>query len=159
MMTATYLRSVLSYSPRTGIFVWKKDKGKMKRGDVAGCNCRGYFLIRINNQQYRAHQLAWFYMTGRWPKNEIDHIKSKKNRFSNLREATHRENMCNSKLRKDNTSGVKGVHWAKRDKRWFARINVMGKTKFLGYFENLKDAARAYAVASTKYHGAFGRLK
>lgn len=80
-------------------------------------------------------------------------------RKSNLRLSTNTENCRNAKIRKDNTSGVKGVTWYARHKKWVARIQVNNLNISLGYHDNIEDAKAAYAEASRKYHGEFGRTK
>ena len=90
---------------------------------------------------------------------ETDHINGNRldNRKSNLRICTTRENQGNSKIRKDNTSGYKGVSFNKG--KYVAFIKVFGIKKYLGRFEKAEDAAEAYASASKKVFGIFGRTK
>jgi hypothetical protein len=80
------------------------------------------------------------------------------NRRKNLREATGAENQSNARRRADNTSGAKGVGWHKDRRKWQARIVANRVEHHLGYFDTVADAAEAYAAASTKMHGAFGRI-
>lgn len=89
----------------------------------------------------------------------VDHINGDglDNRRENLRIATHAENLRNSRLSCRNTSGVKGVCWDKGHKKWAAFISVSGKVHRLGRFSDKGDAARAYAEASRRLHGEFGR--
>lgn len=77
------------------------------------------------------------------------------NRRSNLRPASGTQNQANQGLRKDNVSGVKGVSWYKRTGQWFAKIQVNGKQKGLGYFDEIADAAEAVRTAREKAFGAF----
>jgi hypothetical protein len=79
------------------------------------------------------------------------------NRRSNLRHATDLQNGRNMRLSAANTSGVKGVYWAKRERRWVAEIRADGK-QCLGYFRSIEQAAAAYAKASAELHGEFGRV-
>lgn len=100
------------------------------------------------------HQLV----IGKAPKGfEIDHINGNKldNRRSNLRICSHEENMRNRKMNKNNKSGFKGVGFSKRENKWQVYIGVKKAKKFLGYFEELKDAAEAYKKASEYFHGDF----
>ena len=87
----------------------------------------------------------------------IDHINgnSLDNRMCNLRRANATENACNSGLRKNNTSGVKGVSWCKKHGKWRTRINFKGKEKHIGFFKNIEDAAKARKSAALKIHGEF----
>lgn len=80
------------------------------------------------------------------------------NQRCNLREATRSQNGANQKLRITNTSGYKGVCWSKLGKKWVARICINYKIISLGYFINIKDAARAYNKAALKYFGEFAVL-
>jgi len=91
---------------------------------------------------------------------DTDHINGNKldNRKCNLRSCTHGQNVSNVAIRKDNTSGYKGVCWHKGSGKWHAYINIHGVRKHLGSFTGIKEASKAYARASRKYHGKFSRL-
>jgi len=78
-------------------------------------------------------------------------------RRSNLRVATKPQNSQNSAKRVDCSSGVKGVSWHKLRRKWQVHIKAADKRLFLGLFVRLEDAAAAYAAASAKHHGEFGR--
>lgn len=90
----------------------------------------------------------------------VDHINGNPldNRKHNLRICTQAENRRNSKIRKDNTSGYKGVVWSKWAKKWMCRININKKSIHLGYFMNPRDAAFFYNIHAIKYHGEFAQL-
>lgn len=150
-LTAARLRHLLRYNPTTGVFVRRVAAGRHgchKAGTVAGhLNARhGYITIRVDGRSYLAQRLAWLYMTGEWPKKQIDHknlIRSE-NRWNNLREATHGQNVQNSSLRKNNTSGFKGASILKSQypltKPFRARITVNRKEIGLGYFTTAAEA-------------------
>lgn len=91
---------------------------------------------------------------------DTDHIDGNglNNRRSNVRVATKGQNMHNQRLSSANTSGVKGVSWVKRRQKWQAQICANGKRVGLGYYDTIADAGQAYADASAKMHGEFGRL-
>ena len=91
---------------------------------------------------------------------EVDHINGDglDNRRSNLRLATHAQNIRNGKHRTNNTSGYKGVFWQKDHKKWCARIMIDYKPKHLGYFNTPEEAAQAYNEAAIEYSKEFGRL-
>ena len=157
MLTQAELQSQLHYNPETGIFTWiKNNKNHVKMGNIAGSDCHGYKMIKINNKSYSAHRLAWLYVYGIHPK-VIDHINGNPadNRISNLREVTLRQNCQNSKMPKNNTSGIKGVSWHKASKKWRATLNINGKLKHLGSFLDIYLAEKAVKEAREKYHGEF----
>lgn len=86
-----------------------------------------------------------------------DHINRNRldNRKSNLRIATPTQNAANANLRKDNTSGFKGVTWNKGLARWKAQVRDGGKRLFLGYFTDAAEAARAYDRRAKELFGEF----
>jgi hypothetical protein len=90
----------------------------------------------------------------------VDHVNGNglDNQRSNIRLATPGENQHNGRLRKNNSSGFKGVSWVTRDKRWQVSIWLGGKQRALGRFQNLEDAARAYDNAARELFGEFARL-
>ena len=150
-LTAESVHKILEYNPETGIFTYRISRGRGgKVGAIAGSlHSSGYIFIG----RYKAHRLAWLYVTGVWP-NEIDHINGVKhdNRWSNLRETTHSINMQNQyKVRRHNKStGVLGVY-AVGDK-FQASIRTNGVLKFLGYFKTTEEAHAAYLEAKRKFH-------
>lgn len=81
------------------------------------------------------------------------------NRRNNLRVATHRDNILNTPLRADNTSGCKGVYFYPERNKWYVRISVGGRVVSLGYFVNKTDAIAARLGAAKKHYGEFGREK
>ena len=90
----------------------------------------------------------------------VDHINSNglDNTRKNLRLCTSSQNSQNSRLRKTNTSGFKGVSRQTQGQKWQARIEVNGINIHLGTFEFSKQAARAYDKAAKEHHGEFARL-
>jgi hypothetical protein len=91
---------------------------------------------------------------------EVDHANNDclDNRRSNLRVATHWQNLANRPLQRNNTSGYRGVTWSNQNKKWYAQIYVNSKTISLGFYDDIKDAARAYNTAATERYGEFARL-
>jgi len=161
MITQARLKDVLDYDPATGIFIWKKYlSSTTKVGEVAGdVKPSGYRFIGIDGSRYRAHRLACLWMTGHWPTLQIDHKNTNRddNWWSNLRPATNAENGFNSKKKKNNTSGYKGVFWSKQKSKWAAKINPNRKQVHLGFFTDPKDAHAAYKAAAEKMFGKFAR--
>ena len=104
-ITQEYLKEILDYDFKTGIFTWKFTHGNVKKGNRAGYNSNGYRQIQLGYQSdcrtFKEHRLAFLYMIGRFPDSSlvVDHINGEKddNRWCNLREVTQRENMQNCK--------------------------------------------------------------
>jgi len=91
----------------------------------------------------------------------VDHINHNgvDNRKSNLRAATRNQNMWNRRKGTTKTrSKYKGLSLHNRKKPWSVRIKVNGESKFLGFFENEVEAAKAYDRAARKFHGEFAAL-
>jgi len=159
-MTREELVRRLAYDPDTGIFTWRVTTcRRMKAGDLAGCidRSKGYHRISIDGKAYKAHRLAWLYVTGEWPPEGVDHIDGDRsnNAIANLRAATSSQNSCNRGKQRNNTSGFKGVTWDRSKGMWAAQITVAGKLKSLGRYDNVKDAAEAYRRAARGRHGEF----
>ncbi len=87
----------------------------------------------------------------------VDHIDNnpQNNHISNLRFATNKENQQNSKLSIKNTSGVKGVYFDKRRKKWRAQIKIDGIRIHIGYFDNLEDAKIARINRANQAFGVY----
>jgi len=161
MLDQDYVRNILFYDPWTGEFIWKVNKAKrIQKGQKAGCKSKhGYWVIRIDGILYKAHILAWYYMTGEWPE-EIDHhnLIRDDTSFGNLRLATRSQNLANRNKNKNNNSGYKGVYWYARDSKWYAQIYLDYKCNFLECFDKLEDAARAYNKKAIEFYGEYARL-
>ena len=154
-LTAKYLRSILNYDPETGIFTRKVSTSRrVKVGAVAGCpDGLGYLRIMVQSRLYQAHRLAWLYMYGEWPEDQLDHVNRVRtdNRISNLREVTNKQNQQNASKRSNNTSGTVGIYWHKRISKWQATIMHNYKRHDLGYFDDLEAAIAARKAAEKIY--------
>lgn len=157
-LTQSELLSELTYDPDTGIFVRKELKAHESRRTrgLAGTIAGGYVSINVKGEIYRAHRLAWLYMTGAWPDGDIDHIDRNRsnNRWSNLRACTPEENAQNVAIvsRSKNKLALVGAHWCKQIKRWKSSIQVGGKIIRLGTFSTAQDAHAAYLSAKYELH-------
>jgi len=165
-LTAEHVRSILDYNPETGVFKWKwrNDVPKRTNARLAGkatgtVNNKGYLQISINGHRYLAHRLAWLFVHGGWPSEQIDHIDGvpANNRIDNLRLANNQENQRNSGLQKNNATGIKGVHWNKASGKFMAYIKVDYRLIHLGSFGTLSEATAARHAAEIKYFGPFRR--
>ena len=157
MLTQDFLKKELEYFPDTGFFVRKISKSaRWQKGQICGSlNCNGYIQIYINKNVHLAHRLAWLYMTGSMPKNQIDHINRNKsdNSWNNLREANNAQNSMNVGLQKNNKSGFKGVSWYKG--RWVASAKLNYKQYYLGRFKTKEEASFVYQKFVKKHYGEF----
>ncbi len=116
----------------------------------------GYFHVGIDRKIYTLHRMIFLFHNGFLPK-EIDHINGNKgdNRIANLRGCNRSENMTNSRVASNNTSGVKGVGWHKAAGKWQARVYINKVRQTLGMYDNLLDAACVIYSARNKHHGEF----
>jgi HNH endonuclease len=157
---AEYLRSILRYDPDTGQWRWVITRGNgAKRGCLAGSIHHGeYRRIKINGISFCSAVLAWLYMTGEWPKFEVDHKdRNKQNdKWANLRSATHGQQQANSV--RSNGSGIKGVR-ERHNGRWKAQIWYEGKAIYLGTFATREDAIEARRIAGQTYFGEFDLME
>ena len=156
-LTQDLLKSLLHYDRDTGVFTWTKTA---KAGRVAGTSHNeGYWHVTIRQRQFLAHRLAWLYVYGVWPTNDVDHMNGKRNdnRIANLREATRSENLRNTGKRQSNKSGFKGVSFCRETGRWSAIISVDYKSIRLGRFATPEEAHAAYVAAAERLHGEFAR--
>ena len=146
------LKARLHYDPETGELrtlsnYWRPTKPK-----------RGYRAVAIAGKRYKAHRVIWKWMTGEEPVGDIDHVNGDKtdNRWANLRLATRSQNMANLPARKSRLL-PKGVSLCKQTGRYQAQITIQGKSKKIGRFDTVEDAAAAYASAAREFFGEFAR--
>ena len=155
-VTKERLQEILNYNKVTGIFTWKVKKAQnIQIGDDAGSlNSKGYVNIIVDGTNYAAHRLAWLWITGSIPKDQIDHINRIRNdnRAVNLREANNKQNQENVNIRKDNTSGMVGVTWSKEQNKWTVRIQHDKCRIFIGRFDSLDEAITARKQAELSYY-------
>ena len=150
------LQRYLHYDLINGVWKWRKRIGNRRAGSVAGNIMKaGHRQITIFGVTYMAHQLAWFYVKGRWAKSDIDHEDGipDNNSWTNLRRATASQNIANSKIRKDNKVGLKGVHQLRSTSQYQASIRHNGRKIHLGTFISAKKAHEAYCAAARKLQG------
>jgi len=156
------VKECLLYDEMSGVFTWKaRPSSCVKIGDIAGSfnPASGYWFIRLDGKLLRAHRLAWLYVHGVMPPDEIDHINGDRgdNRLANLRLATHAENTRNGRKL---ASGLKGAHPRKHRPKapWLSRIRKDGKYFHLGCFATAEEAHAAYVKAAHELHGEFARV-
>lgn len=154
------LEATFIYNPFTGTLRRKyKYTGKMK-GKVVECgtkSVRGYLVVRFNKKTITVHRIAWMLFYKEPAPESIDHINRIKtdNRITNLRAATPTQQLLNTPIKSDNTSGFKGVSYFKRDDKWRAYTSVNGKFKHIGYYETPEEASEAYNREVTRLYGEY----
>jgi hypothetical protein len=114
----------------------------------------GYPSAIINDESIFLHR----FILNEYDKNRIpDHINRNilDNRKSNLRIANKSDNAANSKIPKNNTSGVKGVSWSKQANGWRAYLTKHNHRYELGVFKDKGEAIEARLNAEKEYFGEF----
>ena len=146
MLTQVRLKELLAYDLETGIFTnLKTGKGRKAFGVVVGSiHKEGYTSSMIDGKNYLHHRLAWLFVNGVFPPNDIDHINGVRddNRLINLRAAERFENNQNIESRDVRYEAGK----------WRARICVQGQRHNLGRHARREDAEAAYAAAKARLH-------
>jgi hypothetical protein len=113
----------------------------------------GYAKAYHQGKRLRMHRLILNASKGQ----PVDHRNRNglDNRRCNLRLCTLQENNRNITLRKDNTSGYKGVSLDKTTGHWRPLVFVDGKAKTCGQFKDKRHAALTYDLWATFFHGEF----
>lgn len=157
-LTAQLLRELLHYDQETGVFTRiVRTSNRINVGAVAGTRRPdGYLKISLLDSAFLAHRLAWLYVTGDWPKWQIDHINGVRsdNRWANLRDVPPYVNQGNQRVAhaKNKSSGLLGVTWNARKNKWAAQISATGKQIHIGLFDRPEDAHAAYLDAKRRLH-------
>lgn len=147
-LTQEILKENLHYDPHTGFFYRRvKDSINIDYSTippVGSKRTKGYVYISVLGGCFRAHRLAWLYVYGRLPDDQIDHINCIRddNRISNLRESTNRANSTNKLTHKNGK--LVGCHYHKGHKKWQSQAYVGDRNRHIGYFETKEEAHEAY---------------
>ena len=137
---------------QNGKLVWRIDRGgKAKAGTLAGSpNKEGRLAVKVLGSTYYVHRIIWAIANESDPGNfQVDHIDGDhtNNNPSNLRLATHAENIWNRPAR--------GYSWHKRLQRYQVKVTRNGKSVHIGTFKSKIEARNAYLAAIRQYHGEF----
>jgi hypothetical protein len=156
--TTALLRSRLTYDPVTGHLIWKV--GRLNGRRAGSQLFSGYRGLVIDGVIYQEHRIIWKLVTGRNP-SAVDHANliRNDNRWANLRVASRSQQSANCHLRRNNTTGLKGVGWRRSRNVWVAQIRVNHKAIYLGQFATPELAHEAYCAAALKHFGPFARLR
>lgn len=149
----------LKYDAETGAFTRRgESRGPGRKKANAGyATADGYVMLTVCGEEFLAHRIAWRIFYGTDPQRlEIDHINGNRadNRICNLRLSDYAGNARNARIRKDNSSGSKGVTLRPSGK-WCARLRVRGRVVFYEQFSDRDTAANALAAMRRKLHMDF----
>jgi hypothetical protein len=158
VITKEYLHSLFNYDE--GKLLWKVARSNfIQIGDEAGTkHPQGYRQIHIDGKRYLRHRLVYMMFNGSIPE-QIDHIDGNKinDCIENLRPTDSQTNAFNSKIQKNNKSGVKNVDWHKEMKKWRVKLSVNGRSKTVGFYADIELAELVACMAREKYHGVFAK--
>lgn len=150
------LKEIISYNLHSGLFTWLDGRGPRWAGKQAGTiQKKGYVQIEIDSESFKAHRLAWFYVTDTWPDDQIDHIDGNRvnNAWANLRLATNKINAENKRsAQANNALGILGVGKKPDRGGYRARITIDGKSLNLGRFKTPAEAYARYVEAKRELH-------
>ncbi|TIN80725.1 HNH endonuclease [Mesorhizobium sp.] len=166
------LQALLTYDPLTGELTWRprpstffeNGKGYGERVAASWNNKfagkpafntptnTGHLKGRLFRTEYLAHRVIWKLVHGEEP-DQIDHDNGDgaNNRLKNLKSVPHVENQHNMKRSIRNKSGVVGVCWVSKERRWLASIHVGRKNIALGYFKDFGGAVSARLDAEREH--------
>ncbi len=163
-LTLELIQRFLSYDPETGHLRWKIGTGRIKAGYIAGTiDPSGYIRVAVAGNRMWAHRTCFALGHNMWPLTfDIDHKNGnpEDNRLANLRPANQSENIRNTGIWKNSSTGHKGVYRIKAVKSYEAYgagITVNYKRIHLGSFRSKEEASAAYENAAKLLFGKFYR--
>lgn len=161
MITRELLKSLFKFNKDGSLTRLIKTNREALEGErtFGNLNSRGYRRIGINGKHYLVHRLVFFYEKGFLPA-RIDHKDGNKdnNRIGNLRVCTPGQNISNSKKRKDNKSGIKGIKFSEKYGSWVAVVKYKGKA-YQFQRRNKKEVINWLRNKRKELHGEFAREK
>lgn len=149
------LKLSLHYDPATGVFTRLKAVTSSKPGQHLGwLDHEGYVRLSVLGHIYRAHRLAWFYMTCQWPSKNIDHIDGVKsnNRFVNLRDVTQSVNLQNQRRPKRNKKDALPLGVVRYGKRFAAYAKTNGAIDRVAVCDSAEEAHERYVAYKRFFH-------
>jgi hypothetical protein len=168
-----YLRECFSYDPESGVLLWKDRPPHHFKSSKARANYQqalagkpvarrlppGYLVAVLDRRPLLAHRVAYKLATGNEPPPMLDHVNGEKgdNRFANLRPADPAQNAANSKAKKNNSTGFRGVYrWAYNGLVYYSgSVNFRNKKYSIGYHSTPEAAHAAYMAKARELHGEF----
>ena len=143
---------------------WKRKPRRGQINDLVGLsNVAGKHricILYINKKSisFIESNVIWFLRNGEWPNSIVEHKDGnpQNNATENLRLATQSENMCNTALRSDNTTGIKGIY--ARYGSWSVQLWKDKKCYNFGVYKSLETAKIIRKLAEQRFHGEFARI-
>ncbi len=145
------LQENFKYIRSTGALISRKTGEVLQTLDGRG----QYYVVGFQDKDWQAHRFCYYLGTEFDPRDfQIDHIDGNKtnNKLNNLRLATNALNQYNAKLRITNRSGVKGVSYDNKSKKWRASITINQKRVPLYYGDSWDEAVRERKKAESSIH-------
>ncbi len=146
-LTTEYLKEIFDY--QDGNLIWCVNKGRSKKGTVAGSpDSKGYLQVKLNQKPYSLHRLIWLWHGKELPE-QLDHIDRNplNNKIENLRAATASQNQWNT------SKSDGGVSFHKASNKWRARIKIHNKEIYLGVYNDYQEAKQVRDEAARKRWG------
>lgn len=153
------LRPPEHFSSQNECSRWNSRYGNTPAGycEIAG-NTKN-FCVKIDSKKWRIHRILYSIYHGKLvPENlDIDHIDGNgvNNTIENLRAVTDSQNLCNSRRKSNNRSGVKGVYWSTTHSRWMASIRYRGVRHYLKPSKCKETIRRHVEAFREKLHGEY----
>lgn len=112
---------------------------------------------KIAKNKWIHRLVAEHYLPNPENKSQVDHIdRNPRNcHVSNLRWATQSENMKNIKKLAKNTSGVTGVYYHAKNKKWIAQLSCEGTVKYIGSYTTKEEASDIYSAYANMVYGEY----
>lgn len=150
------------YDPDTGFLYWAKDRRRARAGTrITGKTTKNRLRVMLDGQEYLVHRIAWYLHTGEQPADVLDHRDGDptNNKWTNLRAATDAMNQWNKPINPISRSGVKGVTWRARIRKWRCTISKDGATYTKQFKEDQIEEATAWIRAKRlELHGEFAQF-
>lgn len=161
-----HAQKLFAYEAESGDVVWTShpttpSKIGLKVGHVTQISGKQYLYVRVHGHKFPLHRVILLIVNNEWPRGTVDHIDGNgiNNRLCNLRIVSHGENLKNKRRQSNNISGVTGVSFSQKRKRWVVQINTSpGIKTYVGSFLTLDEAivARRTAQKTFGYHKNHG---
>ena len=149
-LTQKFVKAFFNYEPETGLLTWIQQRGPILVGTEAGTiSSNGYRSINFaDGGQFLAHRIIWLWMTGDYVLQPIDHRDRNplNNIWINLRLVSAQENAVNRKLHINNTSGISGVHFSKKQQKWTARVRKPDSSIITKTCESFDEAVKQVQI-------------